>query len=93
MKRIALALLIGALSLPFNDANLYPRTMIVTEVNTSADTVELTDFTGHTWELNGVEDWIIGDICACIMNSNGTEAIEDDTIVDIKYNGYIEGGI
>ena len=69
--------------------NMYPRTMVVTEVNTVANTVELTDFTGHTWEMVGTEDWMTGDICACIMHTNGTEGIEDDIIVSARYNGFM----
>lgn len=74
---------------------LYPRTMIVSEINTKSDTVILTDSVGFVWEFRGIEDWQVGDICSCIMDTNGTENIEDDIIRNTKYNGQIEdlGGI
>ena len=72
-----------------NEGNHYARTMTVTEINTEKDLVTLTDTTDHTWEFEGIEDWVVGDIASCIMDSKGTEEIKDDAIVDIKYNGYI----
>lgn len=69
---------------------IYPRTMVVSETNVETDTVVLTDNTGNVWEFYGVEDWQVGDICSCIMDTNGTQNIEDDIIVDTRYNGQIE---
>lgn len=69
---------------------IYPRTMMVNEINIETNTVVLTDSVGYEWKFEGVEDWEVGDICSCIMNSNGTENIEDDIIVNTKYNGRME---
>ena len=69
----------------------YPATMYVTEISGELDIVTLEDFSGNLWEFYGVEDWAIGDICSCIMDDNGTKAIEDDEIIDIKYSGNIGG--
>lgn len=69
---------------------IYPRTMVVSEINTKSDTVVLTDNTGNVWEFYGVEDWQVGDICSCIMDTNGTENITDDAIIDVRYDGRIE---
>ena len=71
--------------------NVYPHTMVVTEIDTKSDLVTATDFTGHEWSFYGIEDWHIGDICSCIMNDNGTESVKDDVITNIKYNGNIGG--
>lgn len=69
---------------------IYPRTMVVSEINIETDTVILTDTVGYVWKFYGVEDWEVGDICSCIMDTNGTENITDDIIVDARYNGRLE---
>ena len=69
---------------------VYPRTTVVAEINAETDTVVLTDSVGYVWEFYGVEDWQVGDICSCIMDTNGTENITDDIIVDARYNGRLE---
>lgn len=91
MKKILLPMLIAlvVISTTSCGAEIYPRTMVVTEINEEADVVTLTDAVGFEWEFYGVEDWAIGDICSCIMNDNGTENIEDDEIVKTRYNGNI----
>jgi hypothetical protein len=91
MKPI-IAVLIAILILVMANTNeeIYPRTMVVSEVDEKSDTVVLTDSIGFVWEFRGVEDWQVGDICSCIMNTNGTENIEDDAIIDAKYNGRME---
>lgn len=66
---------------------IYPRTMTVTDTNTEQDLVILIDAIGHTWSFYGIEDWEIGDICSCIMHTNGTEIITDDEIISTRYNG------
>ena len=43
------------------------------------------------WQFKGVEDWGIGDVCSCIMSDNGTELIDDDKIVKVKYDGWFSG--
>ncbi len=87
-----IALLMAILSTISVNTNeeIYPRTMIVDEINAETNTVILVDSVGYEWEFEGVEDWEVGDICSCIINTNGTENIEDDIIVDTKYNGRIE---
>lgn len=67
----------------------YPETFIVVAVDPEHDFITLQDFNGYTWNWNGCEDWMIGDIASAIMDSKGTEAIQDDEIVMLKYSGYI----
>lgn len=67
----------------------YPETFIVVAVDQDHDFITLQDFNGFTWNWNGCEDWMIGDIASAIMDSNGTEDITDDRIVMLKYSGYI----
>ena len=68
----------------------YPQTMVV--VGIENDTVIIEDFNGFQFQFDGAEDWMVGDICSCIMRTNGTETIVDDEIVDTRYSGYIREG-
>ena len=70
-------------------AHEYPETFIVVAVDPEHDFITLQDFNGYTWNWNGCEDWVIGDIASAIMDSKGTEAIQDDIILELKYSGYI----
>ena len=69
----------------------YPVTTVVCAVDYETDVVTLRTFTGFTYEFKGVEDWMVGDVCACIMNDKNTPSILDDEIVDVRYCGWIEG--
>ena len=69
------------------EANQYPLTTIVTEINEEKDSVSITDNNGFVWQFYGVEDWEEGDICSVIMNDNGTETIFDDIIITTRYGG------
>lgn len=71
-------------------SNLYPASMIVVEVNQDTDMVTLQDFNGFLWQFEGVEDWVVNDICACIMNDMNTESIFDDEIVETRYCGWVQ---
>lgn len=86
MKKL-LCLILIALATTSCGTEKYPRTMTVTEIDTASDTVILTDYVGHEWSFYGVEDWMVGDICSCIMDDNGTENITDDIIISTRYGG------
>ena len=49
------------------------------------------DFNGNLWQFEGCEDWLENDVVACIMNDKGTPIIFDDEIVDLHYEGWLEG--
>lgn len=66
---------------------IYPQTYIVTDVNYETDVVEITSPTGYTYEFTGTEDWVVGELCSCIMYSNGTTNITDDVIISCRYAG------
>lgn len=70
--------------------NFYPLATVVVEADAEKDVVTLEDGTGNLWTLEGVEDWELGDVCACIMGDNGTENISDDRIVSAKYCGNLK---
>lgn len=69
--------------------DLYPMTGVITDI--SDDVVTFEDFNGFRWVFNGAEDYFIGDVVAVIMDGRNTPLIFDDTIVDIRYDGWIEG--
>lgn len=68
-------------------SEIYTREMTVTEINVTEDVVILVDTEGHEWAFYGVENWLVGDMCTCTMDNNGTENITDDAIVFTAYNG------
>ena len=68
----------------------YPETFIVTEVNSTENYITLETFSGNVFIWHNSEDWMIGDIASAIMDSNGTEEVEDDEIIKLMYSGYID---
>lgn len=69
---------------------LYSLTTVVTDINEETDTVLTQDANGFVWCFYGVEDWCIGDIASCVMNTKGTQKIFDDEIISIRYCGQFE---
>ena len=70
---------------------IYPTSMIVVEVDYENDLVTIADFEGRAYQFYGCEDWYENDICAVIMDDNGTsETVYDDIILQTRYCGYVE---
>lgn len=69
--------------------NYYATVGIVTE--TSANhSVAVKDYNNNIWIFKSSEDWIKKDVCAMIMDNNGTlENIEDDKVISATYCGYL----
>ena len=68
----------------------YAKSFIVVDLDYDKDIVTIEDFNGFTWEFFGCDDWEKGDICAALMDDNGTtETIFDDCIVNTTYCGWI----
>ena len=90
MKRIVVVLII-LLSLVVNaNAEYYPRTAFVTELDYDEDCVVVTDWVGMEWEFIGIEDWQIDDIVSMMMDDNDTpDNIYDDIIMQALYGGSI----
>lgn len=101
-KALALALTIIMVSAPVSAApttdgeckDLYPLTGIVTEVEHMEDTdlITMTTANGNqfSWYADSIDDWFINDLVSCIMNSNGTDEVYDDEIVDVHYVGTLD---
>lgn len=74
--------------------DLYPLTGIVTEVEHMEDTdlITMTTANGNQffWYADSIDDWFINDLVSCIMNSNGTDEVYDDEIVDAHYVGTLD---
>lgn len=71
----------------------YPQTFIVTEVAESGESqlVTIETVTGFLYQFESdAGDWTPGDLCACIMNDNGTPEITDDIVIDARYSGITE---
>lgn len=70
---------------------LYAKSTVVVEINEDDDIVVVEDFNGFLWEFEGCEDWVVGDICAMVMDNNGTpETIFDDIILNTTYCGWVK---
>lgn len=68
----------------------YAKSTIVIDINYDDDLVTVQDFFGNTWQFFGCEDWAKGDICALIMDNNGTsDTIYDDFIINTNYCGWV----
>lgn len=101
-KALTLALTIIMVSAPVSAApttdgeckDLYPLTGIVTEVEHMEDTdlITMTTANGNqfSWYADSIDDWFINDLVSCIMNSNGTDEVYDDEIVDAHYVGTLD---
>lgn len=85
---IATLLIVGTACAVFSED--YPMTAIVVDVSRANDKVTIKDYNGNLWQYTGVEDYEVGDVVSCIMNSKGTEYIKDDVIIKVKYSGSFE---
>ena len=75
----------------FAQHEIYPTSMIVVEVDYENNLVTIVDFEGRMYQFYGCEDWYKNDICAVIMDDNGTsETVYDDIIIQVRYCGYVQ---
>ena len=86
-KVILMALALTMVVLTAN-AEIYPKTAKVVEVNYVDNLVTIETCTGITYTFEGCEDWIEGDGVSLIMEDNGTESILDDYILMAEYTGW-----
>lgn len=93
MKKIIMAMVIMIIiSVTIGTyAEQYPTTMIINELDYDENIVICIDFNGNEWAFEEIEDWCIGDIASMIMDDMGTESIYDDTIIMVRYSGYVKG--
>lgn len=68
-------------------SRMYPLAVTVAGFDFESDSVIFEDGSGEQWLYRGIEDWMIGDRAACLMDSCGTEDIYDDLILTARYGG------
>ena len=91
----AIAFILGSTAGIFSGASwervhagrIYPQSFRVYSVDRSADIVTLETSTGLLYSFSGVEDWEPGDICAALMNDNGSAIVTDDQVMVTRYAG------
>ena len=72
----------------FAESELYAKSGKVVELDEENDIVTFIDCNGFLWSFYGVEDWNVGDWCAVIFNTMGTDTIFDDEIVSVRYESW-----
>lgn len=95
---VAISALIGVSSMGTTShaasLTLYPEMGMVVEIEETDDTENLITVevgNGNLFSFyDAEEDWLLGDFCAMIMDSKGTEIVYDDEIVSTKYCGFVE---
>ena len=65
----------------------YPLTAKVTKVNKKKNVVTVQDYSGNKWKFRGCEDYENGDVVSMLIDSNGTEKVTDDIILQVRYSG------
>ena len=85
--------MILALMASLNETNVkkhdvYIRTMEVKALNHKKDVVTCVDAVGIKWKFKGCEDYAVGDLVACLMDTMGTKKIYDDVVLFSNYTGY-----
>ena len=61
----------------------YAQVLEVVEIKD--DLVYMVDSDDNEWVWEGAKNWNVGDFAAATMNTNGTEIIYDDIIVELRY--------
>ena len=69
--------------------NLYPLTTRVIQIDEDSDCVSVEDCMGNLYSFIGIEEWETGMTCTVIMDSKGTETIDDDEIVSVRYSSFL----
>ena len=84
-------ILIFVITMPaFADTTITCRVGIAIEINEKTDILVIEDACGLTWEYEGVEDIVEGDVVVMMMYDNNTpETIFDDVILTVEYSGFV----
>lgn len=70
-------------------SNIHSRVAMVTEIN--EDIVTVTCGNGNVFNFySDAGDWSCGDLCSLIVFDNGTEAVNDDVVLSVRYGGSVE---
>lgn len=66
---------------------VYPMAAVVVDISEALDVVTIKDANENLWQFHEIEDYMVGDVVACIVDTNGTPEIKDDVIIQTRYNG------
>ena len=77
--------LLGAVVFVSN--HFYSRVAYVEGFAPESDRVVFVDTLGHYWIMDGIEDWMAGNMASLIMYDSGTDKIFDDQIIRVTYQG------
>lgn len=94
MKKAAAVLCLILILIPITSpAEYYAFTLMVYEVDYENDIFYATDYSGYnSWEFTEIEDWMIGDLIALLMDDNNTNFIFDDEVINYRYVGWTNPG-
>lgn len=67
--------------------NILVRVGTIVEIDAENDVVVVMDTVGMLWAFDGIEDYMLDDTVALLMDKNNTETIYDDIIVRVFYVG------
>ena len=67
--------------------NVLIRVGTIVEIDEENDVVVVMDTVGMLWAFEGIEDYMLDDTVALLMDKNNTETIFDDIIVRVFYAG------
>ena len=70
------------------ESQQYALTTKVVKIDRENDLVTFEDCNGFLWQILGVEDWEVEDGASLLMDSNGTEEIFDDVIINARFNNW-----
>lgn len=67
--------------------NILIRVGTIVEIDEENNVVVVMDTVGMLWAFDGIEDYMLDDTVAMLMDKNNTETIYDDIIVRVFYVG------
>lgn len=70
-----------------NVDNILIRVGTIVEIDAENDVVVVMDTVGMLWAFDGIEDYMLDDTVALLMDKNNTEIIYDDIILRVFYVG------
>ena len=59
----------------------------VQKVNKKNNVCSEQEYSGNKWKFRGCEDYENGDVVSMLIDSNGTEKVTDDIILQVRYSG------
>lgn len=71
----------------FVENHFYSRVATVQGFAPESDRVIFVDALGHYWIMDGIEDWMPGDVASLVMFDNGTAKVTDDRVIRATYQG------